>query len=169
MHVGEIETRMEPVDRPSNRQSKAGYAFARRHATPSHRLGIQTQRKRRGGVTLNFVVEVNHACIERHNVSDFINQHRKRFFDVERRTKGTRDFVKRVDFAMRITDLIVSSKRGVLTGQRNLILRRWHRIARRANVNLIDESAGFDFGFEFWQMLSEKFDDSWIEVRAGAF
>ena len=155
MHIDEIETRMKLVDRPSNRQSKAGYAFARRHATPSYCFSIQPHSQRRGGVTLNVVVEVNRACIERHNVANLIHQHGERFFDVQRRTERTRDFVKRVHFAMRIADLIVSSERGVLAGQRHLIFHRRHRTERCAHVNLIDESAGFDFGFEFWQMLSE--------------
>src|SRR5947208_11081767 len=156
MQVDEIEARMEPIDWSSNRQGKAGYAFARRHATPSHRFGIQTKSQRRAGVTLNFVVEVNHARIERHNVSDFIHQDGERFFEVKRRTKRTRDFVKRVHLAMRITDLIVSSERGVLAGPCNLIFRRRYRTARRAHVNLIDESVGFDFGFECWQVLNEE-------------
>ncbi len=70
---------------------------------------------------------------------------------------------------MRVTDLIVSSERGVLAGQRNQIFRRRDWIARRAHVNLIDESVGFDFSFEFWQVLNEEIDNCRIEVRAGAF
>ena len=68
----------------------------------------------RGRVTFLFVVEVNDARIERHDVAHLVDENLERVLDVQRRAERAGNLVERIDLAMRFLDLVVSDKRTAL-------------------------------------------------------
>ena len=159
---------MNAINRSSIRQGKARYAFAGSDASPAQRLSVQANRERRAGIAFDFVVEINHASIEGHDVTDFVDQHRQRVFDFQRRTEFPRDFIQSVDLAMGVADLIVGAGRGVFPGAGYFVFRRSNLAARRVDVGLFVETARGNLGLELRQVLDKLIDNVRIKVSVGA-
>ncbi len=97
-------------------QGKTGYAFAGRDASGSQALGISTRDVRGGRITFQFVVEINDAGIERHDVANLIDQYLHRILHIERGAKGAGNFVKCINFLMRTLNLIVGHVAAAFAG-----------------------------------------------------
>src|SRR2546423_13712366 len=113
---------METIHSPSIRQSESGDAFAWRNASIAQSIGIAAHRQCGSCISLQLVIEINRAGIERHKLSDLIHQYREGVFDLKGGTEFSRDFVQRIDFAMRVANFIVRRERSVLSRARHLIL-----------------------------------------------
>src|SRR5258708_28589708 len=106
---------MQAIDRPAIGERETGHALARRHAPAAQRVGVQTHGERSLRKSLQFVVEINHASVERNDVPNLIYEHRKRALNFERRDERARDFIKSIDLEMRAAYLILSRDRRVFS------------------------------------------------------
>src|ERR1044072_1350340 len=99
---------IELVHRTSIRERKSGNTLTERNIPSGKFLRVLADYVTSRRVTFVFVVEVDHASVERNYVSYFVDENLECVFNVERGAERTRDLIKRIHFAMRILDLVVS-------------------------------------------------------------
>src|SRR5258708_35174811 len=102
---------MKPVHRASIGQSKSGHTFSRLDTSLCERLRVLAHHVTRSSMPFDLVVKINYASIKRNYVTDLVNENFQCVFDVQRGTESAGDFVKRINLAMGVLDLIVSQDR----------------------------------------------------------
>src|SRR6185369_11372077 len=113
--VSEVKTRMKLVNRTAIRERKPGHTFAERDATTSQFLNILSRHVSRCSVAFVLVVKVNDARVERNDVAHLVDEDLERVLDVQRRAKRAGNLIQRINFTVRLLDLIVSDVRAALT------------------------------------------------------
>jgi len=71
---------------------------------------------RRGRIAFQFVIEINDASIERHNVANLVDQYLYSIFHIEGGAKRTRNLIKCINFLVRTLNLIVGHVTAALAG-----------------------------------------------------
>jgi hypothetical protein len=74
---------LQAIYRPTIRQRESGNTFTRRDTPVAQILCINPNGERSRCVTLHLVVQKDRTRIVRHQLSNFIHQHRQRFLDLE--------------------------------------------------------------------------------------
>src|ERR1044071_2775728 len=159
---------MKLIDRAAVCECKTRDAFTRCDASCCQFLRVFTDDVLCSRITFAVVVDVNTASIEWNYVADLVDEDLERVRDVERSSKHARDFVKRIDLAVRFLDLIVSDERTALACLGQVDCAQLNRRLSRVVGGLMLESKLSDLHVKTWQVLEKLLDDHGIEVNAGA-
>src|SRR6185369_12090313 len=106
---------MQLVNSASIRERKARDTFTEGDTPSRQSLCMLARDVSRRSVTFLIVVEVNDARVKRDDVAHLVDENLERVLDVQRRTKRAGNLIQRINFTVRLLDLIVSDVRAALT------------------------------------------------------
>ena len=147
---------------------KTSYTLTERDAPAGQLLSVLASDVSRCSVTFLFVVKINNTRVEWDHVAHLIDENLECVLDVQRRTKRAGNLIQRIDFAMRLLDLIVSDIRATLASLIHIDFAQLNWRLGRVVGRLVLQAEPRDLRVETRQVLDELLDHVRIEMNSGA-